>query len=211
MTILVATGLKREARIIARDGLAPIPGGGDAAALEAALEAHARSARAIWSMGIAGGLAPDLAVGDWTIGGDPATVEALARRLPEARIGEVHADGTLVAEAAAKRALHAGTGAIIVDMESHVAARVAARHGLPFAFLRVISDTADHDLPHAAWVGMQPGGGMAIGPVTASLARNPGQLPALIRTARDVGAAFRSLERLMARMNEGERFWEQRQ
>ncbi len=36
-----------------------------------------------------------------------------------------------------------------VDMESHVAARVAARHGLPFAALRVISDPASRSLP--AW------------------------------------------------------------
>jgi nucleoside phosphorylase len=59
---------------------------------------------------------------------------------------------------AGKRALRAETGALAVDMESHVAARVAARRGLPFAVVRVISDSADEALPPAAQIGMKPDG-----------------------------------------------------
>jgi hypothetical protein len=81
-------------------------------------------------------------------------------------------------------------------MESHIAARVAARHGLPFAALRVISDAADTTLPPAALAGMRPDGGIAIGAVLASLVQNPAQLPALIRTARDAEKAFRTLGRV---------------
>lgn len=102
---------------------------------------------------------------------------------------------TIIASAAEKAALYAQTGAIAVDMESHIAARVAARHNLPFAILRTISDSADQALPPAALVGMRPDGGVALGAILASLARNPAQLPALIRTGRDASAAFGSLAR----------------
>lgn len=42
---------------------------------------------------------------------------------------------------------------------------------------------------------MKPDGGVALGAILASLARNPAQLPALIRTGRDAGAAFEALGR----------------
>jgi hypothetical protein len=40
---------------------------------------------------------------------------------------------------------------------------------------------------------MRPDGGMALGAVLASLARDPRQLPALIRTGRQADQAFRGL------------------
>ena len=124
-------------------------------------------------------------------------VEWLAPHLADAHRGTIIGGNTIIASAAEKATLYAETGALAVDMESHIAARVAARHGLPFAILRTISDTADHALPPAALVGMKPDGGVALGAVLASLARYPAQLPALIRTGRDAGAAFASLRRAL--------------
>lgn len=120
-------------------------------------------------------------------------VDWLAGAIPHAHRGTVIGTDAIIASTAEKAALQSATGAIAVDMESHIAARVAARHGLPFAILRTISDTADHALPPAAMVGMRPDGGVALGAVLASLARNPAQLPVLIRTGREAGAAFRAL------------------
>ena len=116
-------------------------------------------------------------------------VEWLAAALPNAHPGTVVGADQIIASATEKAALHAHTGAIAVDMESHIAARVAARHNLPFAILRTISDSADHALPPAALVGMKPDGGVALGAILASLARNPAQLPALIRTGREAASA----------------------
>ncbi|WP_426258479.1 phosphorylase [Sphingomonas sp. DC1600-2] len=124
-------------------------------------------------------------------------VEWLAAALPNAHLGTVVGADRIIASATEKAALHAHTGAIAVDMESHIAARVAARHNLPFAILRTISDSADHALPPAALVGMKPDGGVALGAILASLARNPAQLPALIRTGREAGAAFSALRRAL--------------
>ncbi|MEG3178069.1 phosphorylase [Sphingomonas sp. RB3P16] len=126
-----------------------------------------------------------------------ALVEWLAQHLLDVHRGTVVGADSIIASAAAKAALYAETGAIAVDMESHVAARVAARHNLPFAILRTISDSADHALPPAALVGMNPDGSVALGAILKSLAREPQQLPALIRTGRDAGAAFRSLSRAL--------------
>jgi hopanoid-associated phosphorylase len=193
--ILAATGLRREARLLTRPGVVAIAGGGDDARLEAALEVCAPGAAALLSIGLGGALMEGLRPGDWVIGeaSEARWLGRLRHILPDARVGPVHADGAMIADSEAKRALHVATGAIAVDMESHVARRIAARHGLPFAILRVISDAVDRSLPPAARVGMRSDGGIAIGAVLASLARDPAQLPALIATARDAKRAMRSL------------------
>lgn len=118
--------------------------------------------------------------------------------------GRIYADGTLATSAAAKRALHARTGALAIDMESHVAARVAADYGVPLAMLRVISDTADDALPPAFAVAMRPGGGTNFPAILASLATRPGQLPAFFRGARDATRALNEL--LRGRVLLGPRF-----
>ena len=198
MTLLIACGLKREARIFERAGgdVVAVAGGGDAARLERGLEDEAEIFPGIiLSCGIAGALSPDLHTGDVIIDGDATVVALLRAALPDAIAGQVAGGNAIVATAAAKSALASRTGAIAADMESHIASRVARSRDLPFGVLRVISDTADDDLPPAALVGMRPDGGMALGAVLASLARRPRQLPALLRTGRQAGAAFAALER----------------
>lgn len=203
MTILVATGLRKEAAILRGPRVVVVAGGGNAARLERELEAAASGAQAILSCGLAGALNPILKAGDLVIaeyfpgdGRGSDLVEALRQHLTDAQVGRIIGSDTIVASVAEKQALYEATGALAVDMESHIAARVAERHGLPFAAIRAISDTADHTLPPAALVGMRPDGSMALGAVLASLARNPRQLPALIRTGSDAGRAFAALRRV---------------
>ena len=218
MTILVATGLHKEAGILRRPGIVVVAGGGDGARLERELEAAAKDATAILSCGLAGALAPGLEAGDLVLGnlfpgegrspvGGPAQLDTGLRRgsdlfevlrqyLAGAHVGTITGSDKIVASAAQKQALYETTGALAVDMESHLAARVAVRHNLPFAIIRVISDSANEALPPAALVGMKPDGGMALGAVLASLARNPAQLPALIRTGIHAGRAFSALRRV---------------
>lgn len=197
MTLIIACGLKREARIFDRPGrdVLVVIGGGVAATLDRDLDDQAELFPGIiLSCGIAGALAPSLLPGDVVIDGDAVVAERLGQALPHAHRGGIVGNDAIVATAREKRLLSEQTGALAVDMESHVAARVAVRKGLPYATLRVISDRAEDDLPAAALVGMRPDGGMAPGAVLASLARGPRQLPALIRTGRQADQAFRSLE-----------------
>ena len=67
MTILIATGLKREAQILGGPDLRAIPSGGRAAALEAALLAAAEGVEAIVSLGIGGALTAGFQPGDWVV------------------------------------------------------------------------------------------------------------------------------------------------
>lgn len=196
MTLLIACGLKREARIIARmNGNAiVIVGGGQSEPLERELaDAAERSPGIILSFGLAGALDPTLLPGDLVIDGEPALLGRLALALPKARIGKIVGSNAIVESIQAKAALANKTDGIAVDMETHIAARVAARRSLPFGVIRAIADTADETLPAAALVGMRPNGGMALGSVFASLLRHPGQLPALMRTGSHAKAGFRAL------------------
>jgi adenosylhomocysteine nucleosidase len=204
VTILIATGLKREAQILGGPGLQAIPGGGRVGALEAALLAAAEGADAIVSLGIGGALAAGLQPGDWVVARDivadglstptnAAWTVTIAERLAGARTGAILGSDVMLTRATEKADAHRRHGALAVDMESHVAARVAARLGLPFAAARVVSDAADRDLPDAVKVGMTPDGGMALGAVLWALAKRPAQLPALIRAGREAETAFRAL------------------
>ena len=186
--------------MLARHGLVALAGGGDADGLERALRgAVAQGACGIISFGMAGALDPALRLGDMVVGSavsggfagtcDAAWVAALVLALPGARVGVAHADGALCASAAAKARLFAD-GAVAVDMESHIAARVAAEAGLPFAILRCISDLAADDLPDVVRVAMAPGGRLALGAAAMSIMRQPGQLPALAHRLHGFNRAY---------------------
>jgi hypothetical protein len=176
-------------------GITVIAGGGDGARLERGLEAASIGVDLILSSGLAGGLDPQLAAGGVVLDGPRPLVEKLGAIFPDAQIGKVFGSDTAVASVAGKAKAHR-SGALAVDMESHVARRVAARHGLPCLVARVISDTAAETLPPAALAGMKPDGKIDTVRVVQSLARNPAQLPALIRTARSAKIGFRELGRL---------------
>jgi adenosylhomocysteine nucleosidase len=78
-------------------------------------------------------------------------------------------------------------------MESGAVARVAARHGLPFAVLRAICDPAERDLPPASLTALDDRGRIQPMALLRSLARNPAQIGALIRVGRDAALARRAL------------------
>jgi hypothetical protein len=114
---------------------------------------------------------------------DDAWSARLLDVLPEARRETVLGSARAVGGVDEKAELHRKTGAAIVDMESHVVARIAVARGLPFTVLRVVADSADQSLPPAAVNGMKPDGTPDIAGVLKSLASQPGQLPDLMRTA----------------------------
>jgi adenosylhomocysteine nucleosidase len=206
VTILAVCGLKREAQIAGGDGVIAVAGGGDAAGLAAKLDALHGDIKGVISIGIAGALSPLLKVGDVVIAdrifGDTEKWNcdsnwrvALRARLPLAHHGALAGSNAILDSADTKTALFDASGALAVDMESHVAARFALVRQLPLAGLRIISDDASHALPPAALVAMKPDGGIALGRVLGSLLRRPWQVPGLIRTARGSNKAFAELLR----------------
>lgn len=217
--VLVVTGLRREAAIAAGPGILTVAGGGCRAELEKQLRSlELPSLRAVVSFGIAGALDPGLRVGDVLIPTEIRRSDACwpaaapiraawmkrleASDLPLVECPLLGADEPLLT-AAAKRAAFRESGADAVDMESHIAAAFAAQRDMPFGALRVVSDRADHDLPPIAGAAMRPDGSVDVLGVLRSLARDPGQIPALLATARDAAIAFRALSRVRGLLSLG--------
>jgi adenosylhomocysteine nucleosidase len=204
--IVAATGLQRERRIVAGGDVHAIAGGGDHARLEALLEGLAFDAWGFISIGIAGGLAPELRTGDWAVADtvlvhdepvptDREWTRRIASRLPSSTMGSIIGRNAIVAEPSDKAGLHRATGAIAVDMESHIVAQVARRHRLPFTAARVVCDAAHRTLPPAAQLGMKSDGRMDLMAVLRSLLGDPRQLPTLLQTGIDAQRAFKALLR----------------
>jgi hopanoid-associated phosphorylase len=195
--------LSFEARVAAGPGIAVLCGTAQRYVdkLEAAVE---QGGSGIISIGIAGGLAPGLAPGHWVVasgvvhGGERYdTDRAWSRRLLEALPGAMLADisgvDAPVVAKSDKHKLHQDTGTVAVDMESHIAARIAAAHGIPFAACRVIIDPAERTLPPAALVGMRSDGKADVWAVARSLMLQPRQMFALARVVADARAARSAL------------------
>jgi hopanoid-associated phosphorylase len=202
--VVAVTSLALEARIAEGPGVSVVCCNQSLHLAERLSAAIAHGASGIISFGIAGGLAPHLVAGDCivasavktssdTISTDRAWARRLLRTIPNAIHAEVAGSDVLVATPAHKAQLHAESGALAVDMESHIAARVALAHGIPFAVCRVVIDAAHRTLPPAAAVGLRADGTPDVRAVMRSLLRNPRQLLDLIRTARDAEVAERAL------------------
>jgi adenosylhomocysteine nucleosidase len=211
---VAVTGLAFEARIVAGPGVTVICGGGKAQ-LRRSLELAVRhECHGILSFGIAGGLAPHLKPGSCIVArtiitdhgrymSDHVWAQSLMdmmqsstpRRFapPDVSFGDIAGSDVPLASAHAKRKLHERTGAIAVDMESHVAARIANEHRVPFAAFRVVTDPSDRALPPAALVATTAAGAIDFQAIIRSLIRHPKQVPTLFRLALDSWAARQSL------------------
>lgn len=131
-----------------------------ARATEALLEGH----KPDWVLaaGFAGATAPSLAIADIVmadrvIGADGKRLEMGVRiprseidKTPGVHVGAILTVDRLVRTAKEKRALYEETGAMAVDMETAAVARVCHERKVRCLAIRVISDTADHDLPPEA-------------------------------------------------------------
>lgn len=209
--VLAVTGLAAEARLAAGPGVITVMAGGNPARLRSLLRTRVRpDCRAVISVGIAGGLDPSLAPGDVIVAtgvatpdrrhaASPTVVRRLAALLSDHPKRVVMADlagvDSAVMSPGEKMALRHITGAIAVDMESHVAAAFAARHDLPFAAVRVVCDPAHRTLPELISSALRPDGELCFASVAKSLWQQPIQLLAMPRLARDAAEGFRALRR----------------
>ncbi len=199
--VLAVTGLARERRMAAGEGVEAVGAGGNPHRLRQLLDARVPpGCRAVVSFGIAGGLDPSLKPGDIVIGtgvvgedgrraADLDLSAALLTRLSGVGSRVIAADlagvDTAVLAVDGKTELRATTGAAAVDMESHVAASFAGRHGLPFAALRVICDPASQALPAFAAEALTADGEPDIAAVFFAFARGRARLGDLMRLAKD--------------------------
>jgi len=202
--MIVVVGMAFEARIVAGLGV-PIICGGDGKHLVADLtHAMAAGCGGLISFGVAGGLAPDLKPGSCVIGSsvldgdvtrptDTRWSQRLMRMIPGSVLGAIAGVCEPLAFASEKRDLHEKTGALAVDMESHVVARAAEQHGVPIAAIRVVVDPVSRTIPRSALAGTRSDGTIDPVAVVRSLIRYPRDLAGLIRMSFDARAARATL------------------
>ena len=207
--MIAVVGLAFEARIATGPGVKVICSGNGknlAASLTRAIE---EGATGVMSFGVAGGLSPDLAPGTCIIGSailygtdrinrintHDDWSQSLAQTIPGAIRGILFGVPSPVTHPDAKAALYMRTGAIAVDMESHIVGGVAAAHGVPMAAVRVIADPAARAIPKSALAAMRPNGTTDIPAMLWSMLKRPADLPAVVRIALDARAARATLRR----------------
>jgi nucleoside phosphorylase len=116
-------------------------------------------------------------------------------KTPGAKLARLFGADEIVATAQKKSALYQNHGAVAVDMESHGAARAAARAGAPFLAIRAIADPAHRALPPAALNAVAPDGSTRVMATLLRAMRSPQQFKQLIRLGQDSTAATQTLRR----------------
>ncbi len=204
-TVLCMSGLAAEARIARAAGFPVVIGAGDRERT-ALVESAAQGAKCLMSFGIAGALSTDLRAGDVVISAEVVEdgrrwraeeqfqdwVTELARELGAYRGAVLGASAILATEAAKSRAW-SETGALAVDLESAVVARLASQAGIPFLVVRTIADTAYRELPPAALIPLSEAGTPNLARVLGSVLRRPRQIGALIGLALETRMALTAL------------------
>jgi len=209
----VICGLKSEAEAVSasvdkskiRIG---VSGANAARAEEIAREFCNDGASAIISVGVSGGLDPALKSGDLIIGetiiaddgsiygADNYLLSVIREDAPAgAKFSSLFGADEIVDSAMKKSALFHNHGCAAVDMESHGAARAAARAGAPFIAIRAIADPADRALPQAALEAVAPDGSTRVFKTLGAALRDPKQFPELIKLGGDSAAATKTLRR----------------
>jgi hopanoid-associated phosphorylase len=199
-TLVFVVGLPFEARLAAGIYGRVICGSKGRNLAESVTYAITSECRGLISLGVAGGLLPNLAAGTCVVGSevlwgntrlgtDASWSQSLLQAIPNSIYGKIVGVPRPIAYADAKHVLHIKTGALAVDMESHIVGSVAAANGLRFVAIRVIADPAERSLPDVAIAAMRPNGTVNVAKMVLSLLKQPRDLFSLTQTARDAFAA----------------------
>jgi adenosylhomocysteine nucleosidase len=205
-TVLCTSGLAAEARIARAAGFPVVIGAGDRERTTALVENAVKGANCLMSFGIAGALSPDLRAGDIVISAEVVSdhghwraddrfqnrVADLAREIGAIR-GAVLGTTAILATEADKSRAWKETGALAVDLESAVVARIASEAGIPFLVARTIADTAFRELPPAALIPLSEAGTPNLARVLGSVLRRPRQIGTLIGLALETRMALLAL------------------
>ena len=226
MTTLVCFALKEEAapfRKIAagKSGVAILVVGIGRANAEKSIREFlvGNSPSQVLTCGFAGGLNPDLKIGDVVFEIPPRSSrreEAQIKtenQLEPPHVGcyeQLRAAGAkpvtffcadrIATTVAEKKKLRAETGADVVEMESAAIHAVCRERGIPCATVRVISDTAGEDLPLDFNALAKPDKNLDFGKLFLAIAKSPGKIGALMALQRKTSFAARQLAAVLERV-----------
>ena len=208
MSVLVCFALKEEAapfhKVAARHpGVVTLVVGIGRANAEKSLRARLATALPdlVLTCGFAGGLHPDLKLGDVVfelpIANPPLTTRLLAAGAKPAAIYCADRVATTVAE---KKQLRHETRADAVEMESAAIHAVCAEHDVPCVTVRAISDTAAEDLPLNFNALSKPDKSIHFGKLFLAIAKSPGKIGALMQLQKKTRFAAEQLAQVLAQV-----------
>jgi len=163
----------------------------------------------VLTCGFAGGLNPDLKLGDvvfelpLTPSLSPSDGERVSARTGEGLVTKLLAAGAKPAKifcadriattVADKKKLRAETGADAVEMESAAIHAVCRERGIACVTVRVISDTANEDLPLDFNALAKPDKRLDFGKLFLTIAKSPGKIGALMELQKKTSFAAEQL------------------
>lgn len=138
----------------------------------------------VLTCGFAGGLNPELATGDVVFSTEDGM---LAVRLTSAgaKRGRIFCAEKIAVTVAAKRTLREQTGADVVEMESGAIQSLCRERRIPCATVRVVSDSANEDLPLDFNQLTKPDMNLDFAKLAVTILKNPWKIPALMRLQRN--------------------------
>jgi nucleoside phosphorylase len=155
----------------------------------------------VLTCGFAGGLNPDLKLGDvvFEVRNPESKVRSqlLAAGARPAKFFCADRIATTVAE---KRKLRNETGADAVEMESAAIHIVCAERGIPCATVRVISDTANEDLPLDFNALSKPDKSLDFSKLFLTVAKSPGKIGVLMELQKKSKFAAEKLAEVLAKL-----------
>jgi adenosylhomocysteine nucleosidase len=155
------------------------------------------SPKLVLTCGFAGGLNPDLKLGEviFETSDENLRAKLLGAGAKQLKIFCADHIATTVAE---KKKLRAETGADAVEMESAAIHAVCHERGIPCATIRVISDTANEDLPLDFNTLSKPDKNLDFGKLFLAIAKSPGKIPALMQLQKKTKFAAEQLAHVLA-------------
>lgn len=150
----------------------------------------------VFTCGFAGGLNPALTGGQVVFSSD----ESAALLAAGARPVIFHCAPRIAVTAAEKAGLRKQTGADAVEMESEIIQAICREKKIPCATVRVISDTAEEDLPVDFNQLTTANMSMDFGRLALVLMKSPGKISGLLKLQRKTRAAAENLARVLGRI-----------
>jgi adenosylhomocysteine nucleosidase len=160
----------------------------------------------VFTCGFAGGLNPDLKLGEVVFELAECQPPAASRQLPAklaaagAKPAKFFCADRIATTVAEKKKLRDETGADAVEMESAAIHAVCRERGIPCVTVRVISDPADEALPLDFNTLAKPDKSLDFGKLALAVAKSPGKIGALMELQKKTSLAARQLAAVLDRV-----------
>jgi adenosylhomocysteine nucleosidase len=154
----------------------------------------------VLTCGFAGGLNPELKLGDVIFEIPQPSTFNLQLSTCGAKPAKIFCADRIATTVAEKKKLRDETGADAVEMESAAIHAVCRERGIPCATVRVISDTANEDLPLDFNALAKPDKNLDYGKLFLAIAKSPGKIGALMELQKKTKFAAERLAAVLEKI-----------